>query len=50
VVIIGCCHGELDAMYDSINHLQERQNIKIDLVLCCGDFQVSPSVVCLSSH
>ncbi|ELR17178.1 Ser/Thr phosphatase family superfamily protein [Acanthamoeba castellanii str. Neff] len=39
VVIIGCCHGELDAMYESIVFLEQKQNIKIDLVLCCGDFQ-----------
>ncbi len=40
MAVIGCCHGELDKMYDSIMYLQQRENITIDLVICCGDFQV----------
>eukprot|EP00252_Welwitschia_mirabilis_P001623 TRINITY_DN11527_c0_g2_i2.p1 TRINITY_DN11527_c0_g2~~TRINITY_DN11527_c0_g2_i2.p1 ORF type:complete len:429 (+),score=79.52 TRINITY_DN11527_c0_g2_i2:151-1437(+) len=39
IAIQGCAHGELDNIYASIQHLEERENIKIDLLICCGDFQ-----------
>ncbi|KAI8967707.1 lariat debranching enzyme, C-terminal domain-containing protein [Mycotypha africana] len=39
VAIEGCCHGELDDIYGSIRLIEQRDNIKIDLVLICGDFQ-----------
>ncbi|KAI8806338.1 lariat debranching enzyme, C-terminal domain-containing protein [Cladochytrium replicatum] len=38
VAIEGCCHGELDRIYASIRNL-ERDNLKIDLLIVCGDFQ-----------
>ena len=41
VVIEGCGHGELDKIYSSIKFLEEKENIKIDLLICCGDFQVT---------
>jgi hypothetical protein len=37
----GCAHGELDRIYASIKLLESRDNIKVDLLLICGDFQVS---------
>ena len=40
IAIEGCCHGELDKIYDAILELESRDNIKVDLLLCCGDFQV----------
>ncbi len=40
IAIQGCCHGELDKIYETMQQLEESQGIKIDLLLCCGDFQV----------
>ena len=37
----GCCHGELDKIYETILRVEEREGLKIDLLICCGDFQVS---------
>jgi len=39
IAVEGCCHGELDKIYETIAHLEERDNIKVDLLICCGDFQ-----------
>ena len=36
----GCCHGDLDKIYATMQHLEKKQNTKIDLLICCGDFQV----------
>jgi lariat debranching enzyme len=35
----GCCHGELDAIYDRLKLHEEQSGHKVDLLLCCGDFQ-----------
>ena len=35
----GCCHGELDKIYTSMQRLEKKEGIKIDLLICCGDFQ-----------
>ncbi|KAI8820985.1 lariat debranching enzyme, C-terminal domain-containing protein [Fimicolochytrium jonesii] len=39
IAIEGCCHGELDRIYASLKYLQRTENITIDLLLICGDFQ-----------
>ncbi|XP_053606620.1 lariat debranching enzyme [Plodia interpunctella] len=39
IAIEGCAHGELDKIYECIETLQDRESIKIDLLICCGDFQ-----------
>jgi len=39
IAVEGCCHGELDKIYETIAHLEDQENIKVDLLLCCGDFQ-----------
>lgn len=39
IAVVGCSHGELEAMYDLIAETERRQGIKVDLLLCCGDFQ-----------
>ncbi|KAK9809956.1 hypothetical protein WJX72_002497 [[Myrmecia] bisecta] len=39
VAVEGCCHGELDKIYETMQALERKQNIKIDLLICCGDFQ-----------
>ena len=39
IAVEGCCHGELDKIYETLVHLEKKENIKVDLLLCCGDFQ-----------
>ncbi|XP_017780121.1 PREDICTED: lariat debranching enzyme isoform X2 [Nicrophorus vespilloides] len=39
IAVEGCAHGELDNLYSSIQALEEENNYKIDLLICCGDFQ-----------
>jgi hypothetical protein len=40
VAIEGCCHGELDNIYATLAHLEKVEGRKVDLLICCGDFQV----------
>lgn len=35
----GCCHGELDAIYEYIADLEKSRDTQVDLLLICGDFQ-----------
>lgn len=39
IAVEGCCHGELDKIYDTVRFLEQTNKIKIDLLLICGDFQ-----------
>ncbi|KAF6255577.1 lariat debranching enzyme, C-terminal domain-containing protein [Scenedesmus sp. NREL 46B-D3] len=39
VAIEGCCHGELDNIYATLAHLEGVEGRKVDLLICCGDFQ-----------
>ncbi|XP_028663351.2 lariat debranching enzyme [Erpetoichthys calabaricus] len=39
IAVEGCCHGELDKIYETIAFLEAKENVKVDLLLCCGDFQ-----------
>ncbi|KAL7646578.1 UNVERIFIED_CONTAM: hypothetical protein RMT77_001829 [Armadillidium vulgare] len=39
IAIEGCAHGELDIIYNTIKRLEDMHKFKIDLLLCCGDFQ-----------
>ncbi|KAJ7966310.1 Lariat debranching enzyme [Quillaja saponaria] len=39
IAIEGCMHGDLDNVYKTLQHLESLHNTKIDLLLCCGDFQ-----------
>ncbi|XP_073128491.1 lariat debranching enzyme-like [Henckelia pumila] len=39
IAVQGCMHGELDDVYATLLHVQKVENIKIDLLICCGDFQ-----------
>ena len=41
IAIEGCCHGDLDKIYTTLQHLEAKQRIKVDLLICCGDFQAS---------
>ena len=39
IAIEGCAHGELDEIYASIAVLEQKEGVKVDLLICCGDFQ-----------
>ncbi|XP_065211972.1 lariat debranching enzyme B isoform X1 [Planococcus citri] len=39
IAIVGCAHGKLDQIYDNLK--RDHRNEKIDLVICCGDFQAA---------
>lgn len=39
IAVQGCCHGELDKIYDQIHDHESATGQKIDFLLCCGDFQ-----------
>lgn len=40
----GCAHGELDRIYDVIKSIEEREQQKVDLLICCGDFQSNRNI------
>ncbi|OAF67323.1 Lariat debranching enzyme [Intoshia linei] len=37
--VVGCTHGELDVIYNEIQEYEQKENLKMDFLLCCGDFQ-----------
>ncbi|XP_064646418.1 lariat debranching enzyme A-like [Lineus longissimus] len=39
IAVEGCCHGELDKIYETLEFLEKKEDVKVDLMLCCGDFQ-----------
>ncbi|XP_068602854.1 lariat debranching enzyme [Brachionichthys hirsutus] len=39
IAVEGCCHGELDKIYETITYLEKKQGVQVELLLCCGDFQ-----------
>lgn len=39
VAVEGCCHGDLDKIYGTMQQLERLGGKKIDLLICCGDFQ-----------
>ncbi|KAK7197403.1 Lariat debranching enzyme, C-terminal domain containing protein [Novymonas esmeraldas] len=39
VAVQGCCHGELDRIYDVCSQHERQTGKRIDVLLCCGDFQ-----------
>ena len=39
IAVEGCAHGELEKIYAALENIERRDNIKIDLLICCGDFQ-----------
>lgn len=41
IAVEGCAHGELEKIYETITEIEKRDKIKIDLLLCCGDFQAT---------
>ena len=52
VAVVGCAHGQIEMIaneVDRINRQNESQHMKkIDLIICCGDFQACRSVDDLS--
>lgn len=41
IAVVGCSHGELDKIYGQAQRIENERNIKIDLLICCGDFQAT---------
>ncbi|CAM6102309.1 unnamed protein product [Calypogeia fissa] len=39
IAVEGCAHGDLENIYATLQHLERVENTKIDLLICCGDFQ-----------
>ncbi|XP_046836602.1 lariat debranching enzyme [Vespa crabro] len=39
IAVEGCAHGELEIIYDTIQEIERVNGKKIDLLVCCGDFQ-----------
>lgn len=37
--IVGCAHGELEKIYETVKLIEKKENYKVDVILCCGDFQ-----------
>lgn len=45
IAVTGCVHGQLNVLYDELHMIQERDGVKIDAVICTGDFQVCTSEI-----
>ncbi|XP_008211009.1 lariat debranching enzyme [Nasonia vitripennis] len=41
IAIEGCAHGELESIYDAIIESEKVDGKKVDLLICCGDFQAT---------
>lgn len=41
IAIEGCAHGELENIYETIKAIEKRDQMRIELLLCCGDFQAT---------
>lgn len=39
IAVEGCCHGELDLIYERLDAHEKQTGQKVDLLICCGDFQ-----------
>ncbi|KAG2700391.1 hypothetical protein I3760_07G228200 [Carya illinoinensis] len=39
IAVEGCMHGDLDTVYKTLQYAEKKHGFKIDLLLCCGDFQ-----------
>uniref|UniRef100_A0A069DVC4 Putative rna lariat debranching enzyme n=1 Tax=Panstrongylus megistus TaxID=65343 RepID=A0A069DVC4_9HEMI len=44
IAVEGCAHGELEKIYDSIEFLEKKGGFKVDLLICCGDFQATRNI------
>ncbi|XP_054728923.1 lariat debranching enzyme [Anastrepha obliqua] len=41
IAVEGCAHGELEKIYETIQSIENEEGVKVDLLLCCGDFQAT---------
>jgi predicted phosphodiesterase len=41
IAVEGCCHGDLDKIYATLQAMEAKEGRSIDLLICCGDFQVA---------
>ncbi|XP_077263816.1 uncharacterized protein LOC143898314 [Temnothorax americanus] len=41
IAVEGCAHGELDVIYETIQEIEKVDGRKVDLLICCGDFQAT---------
>eukprot|EP01133_Synstelium_polycarpum_P001369 gene1369-1572_t len=39
IAIEGCCHGEIEVIYNTLTNLETKTNSKIDLLIICGDYE-----------
>jgi len=39
LAVVGCTHGALDIIYDTVSQLELENDYVVDAILCCGDFQ-----------
>jgi hypothetical protein len=44
IAIEGCAHGALDEIYEAIRQVEKSTGTKVDLLICCGDFQVRKQI------
>ena len=35
----GCCHGDLDKIYEVLGSIEDTEKLKAEFLICCGDFQ-----------
>ena len=42
IAVEGCSHGCLNDIYATVQKAEQEKGTKVDLLLLCGDFQVSP--------
>lgn len=49
IAVVGCSHGGLDTIYKAIHRVdadtKKSGELPVELLLCCGDFQVRPPKV-----
>jgi len=41
IAVVGCAHGALDLIYQTIRAEEKAKNITVDLLICCGDFEAA---------
>ena len=48
IAVEGCAHGELETIYKTLEKVEKSDDKKIDLLICCGDFQSTRNLTDLS--
>ena len=51
IAVQGCLHGYLDELYESVDRLALERDVKVDLLICCGDFESlrnEPDLQCMA--